>query len=111
MKAGRKGLSYKQSRNVQSTKDNHHSYKDQNSPIDTSILFKADSIIKNSDLRKVYRRRIVKICSGNYGGHDHAKGGGVLMYIHKSITFLEQNDLCPDSLEMVCLEIIKPHNN
>ena len=38
------------------------------------------------------------------------KGGGVLMYLHESITFLERIDLCPDSLEMICLEIMKPHN-
>ena len=38
------------------------------------------------------------------------KGGSVLMYIHESITFLERNDLCPDSLEMICVEITKPHN-
>ena len=32
------------------------------------------------------------------------------MYIHESITFLERNDLCPDSLEIICVEITKPHN-
>ena len=37
-------------------------------------------------------------------------GGGVLMYIHESITFLERSDLCPDSLEMICVEIMKPHD-
>ena len=37
------------------------------------------------------------------------KSGNVLMYIHESITFLERNDLCPGSLEMICVEIIKPH--
>ena len=37
-------------------------------------------------------------------------GGGVLLYVRDSIPFSERNDLVPDSLEMICIEISKPHN-
>ena len=61
-KAGRKEQSYRQSRNVRQTKDNHGSSQDRNSPNDASILLIGDSIIKNIDPRKMSRRRTVKIC-------------------------------------------------
>ena len=34
----------------------------------------------------------------------------MLMYVHESTTFIERNDLCPNSLEIICAEIKKPHN-
>ena len=37
-------------------------------------------------------------------------GGGVLLYVRDSIPFSERNDLVTDSLEMICIEISKPHN-
>ena len=61
-KAGRKEQSYRQSRNVRQTKDNHGSSQDRNSPNDVSILLIGDSIIKNIDPREMSRRRTVKIC-------------------------------------------------
>ena len=32
----------------------------------------------------------------------------MLMYVHESIAFIERNDLCPNSLEIICAEIKKP---
>ena len=61
-KAGRKEQSYRQSRNVRQTKDNHGSSQDRNSPNDAPILLIGDSIIKNIDPWKMSRRRTVKIC-------------------------------------------------
>ena len=61
-KAGRKEQSYRQSRNVRQTKDNHGSSQDRNSPNDAPILLIGDSITKNIDPRKMSRRRTVKIC-------------------------------------------------
>ena len=61
-KARRKKQSYRQSRNVQLTKDNHGSNQDRNLPNYTPILLIGDSIIKNIDPRKMSRRRTVKIC-------------------------------------------------
>ena len=58
-KAGQKEQSYRQSRNVRQTKDNHGSSQDRNSPNDVSILLIGDSIIKNIDPRKMSRRRTV----------------------------------------------------
>ena len=37
-------------------------------------------------------------------------GGGVFMYIRKPISFAERNDLVPDSLEIICVEIKKPYD-
>ena len=37
-------------------------------------------------------------------------GGGVLIYISETIPFSERNDLILNSLEMICIEIKKPHN-
>ena len=38
-------------------------------------------------------------------------GGGVLLYVRESLPFSERNDLLiSDSLEMLCIEITKPHN-
>ena len=37
-------------------------------------------------------------------------GGGVIMYLGQSLSFTERNDLVPDSLEMICVEIKKPYN-
>ncbi len=43
--------------------------------------------------------------------HDRSRsGGGVLLYVRDSIPFSERNDLVTDSLEMICIEISKPHN-
>ena len=61
-KAGRKEQSYRQSRNVRQTKDNHGSSQDRNSPNDAPILLIGDSITENIDPRKMSRRRTVKIC-------------------------------------------------
>ena len=35
-------------------------------------------------------------------------GGGVAMYIRSCITFTNRNDLVPESLEQICIEINKP---
>ena len=35
-------------------------------------------------------------------------GGGVAMYIRSCITFTNRNDLVPESLEQICVEINKP---
>ena len=61
-KAGRKEQSYRQSRNVRQTKDNHGSSQDRHSPNDAPILLIGDSIIKNIDPWKMSRRKTVKIC-------------------------------------------------
>ena len=37
-------------------------------------------------------------------------GGGVLMYIRKPLSFSERNDLVPDLLEIICVEIKNLHN-
>ena len=35
-------------------------------------------------------------------------GGGVAMYIRSNISFINRNDLVPDVLEQICVEIHKP---
>jgi hypothetical protein len=53
----------------------------------------------------------ISICGYNIIRKDRNRnGGGVLMYVHESVTFIERNDLCPNSLEIICHEIKKPHN-
>ena len=38
-------------------------------------------------------------------------GGGVLLYVHESLSLSERNDLLvANSLEMLSIEIVKPHN-
>ena len=37
-------------------------------------------------------------------------GGGVVVYIRDSISYCERRDLIPDSLEMICVEVNKPHS-
>ena len=53
LKDTQKAQSYKQSYNHQVTKVNHGSNQDRNSPNDTPILLIGDSIIKNTDPRKM----------------------------------------------------------
>ena len=53
----------------------------------------------------------ISICVYNIIMKDRNRnGGGVLMYVQESIAFIERNDLCPNSLEIICAEIKKPHN-
>ena len=43
--------------------------------------------------------------------HDcNRSGGGVCIYVRKSISFVERADLVPENLEAVCMEITKPNS-
>ena len=42
------------------------------------------------------------------GRDRNRNGGGVAMYIRSCITFTNRNDLVPESLEQICVEINKP---
>ena len=43
--------------------------------------------------------------------HDRNRsGGGVCIYVRKSINFVERTDLVPANLEAVCVEVIKPNS-
>lgn len=37
-------------------------------------------------------------------------GGGVVLYIRNNISYAERKDLVPNNLEMVCVEVSRPHN-
>ena len=37
-------------------------------------------------------------------------GGGVVIYVREQISFRDRNDLVSDSLEMICIEIERPHS-
>ena len=37
-------------------------------------------------------------------------GGGVVIYVRQQISFPDRNDLVSDSLEMICIEIERPHS-
>lgn len=37
-------------------------------------------------------------------------GGGVVLYIRDSIPYTERRDLIPDRLEMICIEVNRPHS-
>ncbi len=36
-------------------------------------------------------------------------GGGVVLYIRDTISFSERKDLVPEPLEMICIEVRRPH--
>ncbi len=36
-------------------------------------------------------------------------GGGVVLYIRHTISFSERKDLVPEPLEMICIEVRRPH--
>ena len=52
----------------------------------------------------------------NISGYDiirkdrSRRGGGVCVYLRSSINYKTRNDLVPDGLEAVCLEICKPNS-
>jgi hypothetical protein len=55
--------------------------------------------------------REIHIIGYNMIRKDHNRnGGGVIIYLRDTISFSERNDLTSNSLEMICLEIKKPHN-
>lgn len=37
-------------------------------------------------------------------------GGGVCIYVRKSINFVTRSDLVPENLEAVCIEVTKPNS-
>ena len=37
-------------------------------------------------------------------------GGGVVIYVREQISFRDRNDLVSDGLEMICIEIERPHS-
>ena len=64
------------------------------SKIDDTVLYREIHIIGYNMIRKDRNRN----------------GGGVIIYLRDTISFSERNDLTSNSLEMICLEIKKPHN-
>ena len=43
--------------------------------------------------------------------HDRNRsGGGVCIYVRKSINFVTRSDLVPENLEAVCIEVTKPNS-
>ena len=43
--------------------------------------------------------------------HDRNRsGGGVYIYVRKSINFVKRSDLVPENLEAVCIEVTKPNS-
>ena len=41
---------------------------------------------------------------------DHVEGGGVCIYLRSTISYKIRNDLVPDDIEAICLEISKPNS-
>ena len=49
---------------------------------------------------------------GNMIRNDRNRfGGGVVLYIRDTISFSERKDLVPEPLEMICIEVRRPHKN
>ena len=53
------------------------------------------------------------VCLQGYNIVRHNRnrsGGGVCIYVRKSINFFERTDLVPENLEVVCIEVTKPNS-
>ena len=74
-----------------------------NSPIDILAINESkidDSILNNE----------VNINGYNIIRKDRNRsGGGVVLYIRNTTSFSERKDLVPESLEMICIEVRRPH--
>jgi hypothetical protein len=54
---------------------------------------------------------LVNICGYNIIRKDRSRrGGGVCVYLRSSFNYKTRNDLVPDGIEAVCLEICKPNS-
>ena len=53
-------------------------------------------------------------CTNNYDVVStdwNRQGGGVCLYIRSNISYINQNDLIPATLEVACAEILKPNSS
>lgn len=70
------------------------------------ILFSWDVTV--DELHKYY----TDVCVKGYDvvRHDRKRsGGGICIYIRKSIRFVKRTDLVPENLEVACIEVTKPN--
>ena len=70
------------------------------------VLFSWDVTV--DELHKYY----TDVCVKGYDvvRHDRKRsGGGICIYIKKSIRFVKRTDLMPENLEAACIEVTKPN--
>ena len=70
------------------------------------VLFSWD--VTGDELHKYY----TDVCVKGYDvvRHDRKRsGGGIYIYIRKSIRFVKRTDLVPENLEVACIEVTKPN--
>ena len=70
------------------------------------VLFSWDVTV--DELHKYY----TDVCVKGYDvvRHDRKRsGGGIYIYIRKSIRFVKRTDLVPENLEVACIEVTKPN--
>ena len=70
------------------------------------VLFSWDVTV--DELHKYYTDVFVK--GYDVVRHDRKRsGGGICIYIRKSIRFVKRTDLVPENLEAACIEVTKPN--